>query len=289
MRSTDQPVLAVIMVSYRTGPVLFDSLNSVLADPAVDELILVNHDNPADDTARLTALAETNTKLTVIHTGANLGFAKGCNLAAAASSARYLLFLNPDALLSDGTSECLIQTAREQTCEPFVIGARILSKDGREQRGGRRGELTFISSIAGFLGLSKMLGMRDIHREHEPVPEEAVAMPAVSGAAMLMSRQGFDQLGGFDEGYFLHVEDLDICKRARDLGGEVIFEPRAEVLHHGSTSAVSLYKVERWKASGLIRYFRRHGGQMGWLKALILSVPIYGALLGRAMLSRLRG
>lgn len=286
MGSSDQPKLAVVMVSYRTGPVLFDAIDAVLADPAIDELILVNHENPEEDIARLDALAEAHARMTVIHTGANLGFARGCNRAMEASRARHVLFLNPDALLAPGVAETMRQTA-SGAIEPVIVGARIVSEEGKEQRGGRRGDLTFTSAITGFLGLSRALGLRNIHREHEPVPEGPVPMPAVSGAAMLMSREGFDQLGGFDEGYFLHVEDLDICRRARNLGGEVIFEPRAEIVHHGSTSAVSLYKVERWKAAGLIRYFRQHGGPLGWLKAMVLAVPIYGALLTRAVLLRL--
>lgn len=275
------------MVSYRTGAVLFDALDQALSDPAVDEVILVNHENPPDHVERIIALAADNDRLKVIHTNSNLGFAKGCNLGVRSARSKYLLFLNPDALLQKGAVAHLLQSAQTAR-EPAIIGARLIGDNGEEQRGGRRGELTFTSAIVGFLGLAKALGIRDIHRESEPLPDGPVAMPAVSGAAMMMSQRGFDQVSGFDERYFLHVEDLDICRRVRELGGEVIFDPRATVVHFGSTSKISLYKVERWKASGLIRYFRRHGGPLGWLKAAILAVPVYSALLGRAALLRIR-
>jgi hypothetical protein len=108
-------------------------------------------------------------------------------------------------------------------------------------------------------------------------------METVSGAALMMSRRGFDQLGGFDEGYFLHVEDIDLCKRARDAGGAVVFEPRAVVHHAGSTSKVSRLKVERWKAAGLVRYFARHGGILGPVKAALLAPAIYAAVYARAL------
>ncbi len=287
MASSDRPTLAVIMVSFRTGAVLFDAIEGALAIPAVDEVILVNHDNPPDHTERLIQMAADHDKLTVIHTNANLGFARGCNIGVGAARSDYLLFLNPDALILAGTAEIMLKTA-QSAAEPCIVGARLIGRDGKEQRGGRRGELTFTSAITSFLGLTKLLGIRDIHREHEPLPAGPEVIPAVSGAAMMMSRRGYDQVSGFDERYFLHVEDLDICRRARELGGDVIFEPRAMVIHYGSTSKISLYKVERWKASGLIRYFRRHGGALGWLKAAILAVPIYSALLGRAMLLRLK-
>lgn len=284
----DRPTLGVIMVSYRTGPVLFEALDAALAEPRVDEVILVNHANPPEHEARLAEMAAQCDRLTIHHTGENQGFARGCNAGARIAQSDYLLFLNPDAILPKGSAERLIETA-QMADEPAIIGARPVGRDGREQRGGRRGELTFASAMAGFLGLSKLFGIRDIHMECEALPDTAVAVPAVSGAAMLMSRRSFDQLSGFDERYFLHVEDLDICKRVRALGGEVVFEPRAPVVHYGSTSKVSLLRVEMAKARGLVRYFHRHGGSLGWLKALMLAGPIYAALLGRsALLSVLR-
>jgi len=277
------------MVSYRTGEVLFDALDAALAEPHITEIILVNHENPPGDVERLIALSADNPRVKLVHTFENQGFSRGCNRGVREASSDYLLFLNPDALLPRGAAERLVDTALTAK-EPAIVGARLIGEDGAEQRGARRGELTFTSSIVGFLGLAKLLpGWRDIHREHEPLPEEAIEVPAVSGAAMLMSRRSFDQLAGFDERYFLHVEDLDICKRARELGGEVIFEPRAPVIHYGSTSRVSLIKVEMWKARGLVRYFHRHGGPLGWLKAMILAAPIYAALIGRTVLIRLRG
>ena len=275
------------MVSYHTGPVLFEALEAALADPSVSEVILVNHENPEEDEARLAKMAAEFDRLVVHHTGENQGFARGCNAGVRLARSDYLLFLNPDAILQPGAAARLIEAAQLAE-EPVIVGGRPIGRDGKEQRGGRRGELTFVSALTGFLGASKLFGLRDIHYENEALPEEAVPVPAVSGAAMLMSHRGFDQVAGFDEGYFLHVEDLDICKRVRELGGEVLFEPRATILHHGSTSKVSLVRVEMAKARGLIRYFRRHGGSLGWLKALILAGPIYVALLGRSALLSVR-
>lgn len=74
---------------------------------------------------------------------------------------------------------------------------------------------------------------------------------------MLISRDSFERLGGFDEGYFLHVEDLDICRRAEAEGGTVIYTPLASALHHGATSDAPALAVERHKGAGLSRYFRK--------------------------------
>jgi len=265
-----------VIVTYRTGDVLLQCVDSVLASADVDELVLVNHDNPATMVEALEQRARQSDKLRLIHTRANLGFAKGCNIGARAARGEALLFLNPDAVLKPGDAARL-QADASARAEPVIIGARVMDADGSEQRGGRRGALTLTAALSAFLGRSS-----SFHRETEPVPEGPVLMPTVSGAAMLMTRKGFDQLDGFDEGYFLHVEDIDICKRARDAGGDVVFDPHVEIRHVGSTSQVSRITVELHKAMGLARYFTLHGGVAGPLKGLMLG-PLF--LLGAVMRS----
>lgn len=274
--------VSVIMVSYHTGPVLFEAVEAVLAAPDVAELIVVNHDNPPGDEARLVALAAAEDAMTLINTRANLGFAKGCNLGAAKATSAHLLFLNPDAVPADGAAAMLSRTLKAVP-EPAVVGARVVDEQGRDTPAARRGALTVKTAVGGYLGGP---GMR---RDMEPMPPGAVPMETVSGAALMMSRKGFDRLGGFDDGYFLHVEDIDLCKRARDAGGAVMFEPRAIVRHAGSTSKVSRLKVERWKANGMIRYFARHGGPLGPVKAALLAPVIYAAVYTRGIARQLRG
>ncbi|MGJ3231415.1 MAG: glycosyltransferase family 2 protein [Oceanicaulis sp.] len=274
--------VSVVMVSYRTGPVLFDAVEAVIAAPDIDELVVVNHDNPPADEARLTAIAAAEDKLTVVNTRANLGFAKGCNIGAKVARGDVLFFLNPDATPNPGAAARLAKTLTG-LAEPAVVGARIVEADGSEQPGARRGVLTLKAALAGYLGGP------GIRRDHEPMPEAAITMETVSGAALMMTRAGFDRLGGFDEGYFLHVEDIDLCRRARDAGGAVMFEPRAIVHHAGSTSDVSALKVERHKAAGLVRYFARHGGALGPVKAAALAPAVYAAVYARAFRRLLRG
>lgn len=268
--------VSVIMVSFRTGPVLFDAIDAVLDAPDVDELVVVNHDNPPADEARLTALAAAEDSVILVNTRANGGFSKGCNIGAKVATGDHLLFLNPDAVLNSGTAARLVKT-HGGLLEPAIIGALIRQTDGSEQPGSRRGELSVRAAIQSFLGGP---GYR---RDHEPMPPSAIPMETISGAALLMSRAGFNTLGGFDEGYFLHVEDIDLCKRARSAGGEVVFEPRAAVRHLGSTSAASRLKIESHKAAGLVRYFSRHGGPLGPLKAALAAPVIYAAVYVRAV------
>ena len=124
-----------------------------------------------------------------------------------------------------------------------------------------------------------------MHLEKQPCPEKPTLLPIVSGACLMTDRESFERLGGFDEDYFLHVEDIDICRRARLEGGNVCFVPDAKVMHYGSTSRVRLQKVEHEKLKGFIRYFRRYSKKPWARVLLVLAIPfMFLAIMGRAWL-----
>ena len=123
----------------------------------MDELILVNHGNPPEMIQALRAMASDTDKFVLIETGANLGFAKGCNIGARRASGDLVLFLNPDAVLAPGVARQLKRSAGGLDGDLWAIGGRIMNTDGSEQRGGRRGELTPRSALVSFFGLDRLL------------------------------------------------------------------------------------------------------------------------------------
>ena len=111
----------------------------------------------------------------------------------------------------------------------------------------------------------------------------------VSGAALMMPREAFLSIGGFDERYFLHVEDIDLCRQIRERGGSVWFEPRAAIKHYGGTSKSSPFFVETHKGLGFVKYFwKYYPGPVQRLATMALIIPIFAAIWGRASLLRLR-
>lgn len=254
------PRIAAIVVSYHTGDVLFDCLAALEADEDVSEIVLVDNGNPPQVLVRLARIAAKSAKLRITGGGVNRGFAAGVNLGAAASNADRFLILNPDAILQPG-SVVALESAIANMAEPAIVGGKIYGADGREQRGARRRKLTMRSAATTYLGAIWLRaidpGFVGINRHDETTPAGPVPMEAVSGALMYVTRQGFERLGGFDEGYFMHVEDLDICRRAEADGGAVIYTPFASALHHGATSDAPSLVVEKYKAAGFSRYFRK--------------------------------
>ena len=281
------PRIAAIVVSYHTGDVLFDCIAALEADEDINEIVLVDNGNPPDVLTRLQQLAAQSAKLRITGGGLNRGFAAGVNLGAAASAADRFLILNPDAILQPG-SVVALESAITNMAEPAIVGGKIHGADGREQRGARRRKLTMRSAAATFLGAAWLravdAGFVGINRHNEPAPEGPVPMEAVSGALMYFTRHGFERLGGFDADYFMHVEDLDICRRAEADGGAVIYTPFASALHHGATSDAPSLVVEKYKAAGLSRYFRKFA-ETPLERA---GARVLGPLIGFLLVTRVR-
>jgi GT2 family glycosyltransferase len=190
------------------------------------------------------------------------------------------VFVNPDAFLQRNCVKMLVQALKGRP-NPSIAGACVLNADGAEQRGGRRGEVTAITTLLSFAHLTgafrKLRGF-EIHREHEALPRSVTPMPTISGACFAARRDDFLGLGGFDEGYFLHVEDIDLCWRARKMGGEVLFQPRAKVVHLGHTSLEHPVRVEFHKGVGLARYFMKRADKPHRLVLATVLAPLIMAV-----------
>jgi N-acetylglucosaminyl-diphospho-decaprenol L-rhamnosyltransferase len=222
----------------------------------------------------------------------NIGFARAANLGARTAHGEILIFLNPDAFLQPG---CVAELAREIVGRPApcIIGGRVLNADRTEQRGGRRGEITLMNALMSLSRLAERVPAwrrYEVHWEGDASPDRAAAVPTISGACFCMRREDFDYVHGFDEKYFLHVEDVDLCWRVRRAGGLVLFHPKAEVVHLGHTSLTSPIRVEFHKGVGLARYFRKRAVGIGQRAvAWGLSPVVVIAAIVRPLLWRLRG
>ena len=275
--------ISVIMVSYMTGPALMEAITSVLADRDIHELIVVDNGNTESARARLSELTAKRTRVRFLQGHGNIGFARACNYGANLATGHYLLFLNPDAVISKGAARKLAN-AGDGLMEPWITGGLLRDEKGREQRGARRRALTPLSALVSFVPVLEIIpGLHSIHRETDPLPSHPIQMETVSGACLMTDRPCFERMGGFDERYFLHVEDIEICRRARQMGGQVGFVPGATVMHYGSTSNVPHSWIEKEKLKGFLRYFWNYTPGIVPKIATIFAAPFMAAaIMGRA-------
>ncbi len=253
--------VSVVMVIYHTGPVLFEAIDSVLSQDDLCDLVLVDNGSSPVVLAELKGRADEDGRLIVLTGHGNVGFAAGCNLGARQARGAYLLFLNPDCLMPPGGLRRLLAEG-ESWPRPWMLGCRLVGADGNEQRGARRDVLTPWTALVEVLRLDRLAPdhpyFRRFNRHALPAPKETSTVPVTSGACMMLPAEDYWALDGMDEGYFVHVEDIDFCHRFRAAGGEIYFVPHVAVTHILSTSETSPLFIEWHKTRGFIRYFRKN-------------------------------
>jgi GT2 family glycosyltransferase len=252
------PTLSAIVVNYNAGPLLRGCIDSLLACPLDIDIVVVDNASHDDSLNQLPQSA----CVRVIRNPTNVGFAAACNIGVAASSARFLLFLNPDCYFQPGMVKILLDEL--QSAERIgMVGGLLVNDDGSEQGGGRRAVPTPWRSFVRAFGLQRY-GDRwpklfyDFHLHKQPLPDGPIEVEAISGACMLIKRSAMDEVGLWDEGYFLHCEDLDWCMRFRQKGWTIHFVPTARIYHAlGACSKTRRVFVEWHKHKGMLRFYRK--------------------------------
>jgi GT2 family glycosyltransferase len=221
----ERPELSIVVVTFNRVERTLECLESLLAHAdAPFELIVV--DNASSDSTG--ALLDRLRNVSVLHNPTNLGFGRACNQAAQLARTEQLLFLNSDATIAPRCLSALLATLRsEPRCG--AVGGRLILRDGRLQEAG---------SILWSDGTAEAYG-----RGGDPFAPEYSYQREVdfcSGALLLVRRELFRELGGFDERYApAYYEDADLCMGVRRLGQRVLYQPAATAWHHeyGSSSA----------------------------------------------------
>lgn len=249
-------VISTVIVNYNAGELLRTCVDSLLNCPLEIEIIVV--DNASTDSS-LDALRGLPC-VQIIKNQANVGFAAACNIGARTGSAEFLLFLNPDCFFNPGTLVNLL----EALCVDDGVGMAgglLVNPDGSEQGGGRRAVPTPWRSLVRAFGLSRFANrwpklFFDFHLHKQPLPNQPIEVEAISGACMMVKREAMIDVGEWDEGYFLHCEDLDWCMRFRQNGWKVMFVPSARLVHeHGGCSKSRPIFVEWHKHKGMMRFY----------------------------------
>ena len=247
---------SVIVVACNSGALLADCIGSVLGSTAPVE-VFVSDNNSRDGS--IEALQTRWPELRVLRNGTNLGFGAACNRAAAPARGDMLLFLNPDCRIEADTIARLRASVDART---GVLGASIIGVDGKSEAASRRRDPLLWRALMTATGLARfesrwpsLAGTNLPKNSAAPTRED---VDAVSGALMLVPRAAFERIGGFDEDYFLHFEDMDLCRRARDLELQVACANDVRVMHvKGTSSRARPFFVARHKHAGMWRWFRK--------------------------------
>jgi N-acetylglucosaminyl-diphospho-decaprenol L-rhamnosyltransferase len=275
------PRWAAIVVNYETGPLLLDCVRSVLADTSAGPVELVVVDNGSRDDS-IKALHDALPDVRVVRSPGNVGYARGANFGIAASYAPVVAVLNPDLTVAPGSAGALVARL-EQDARLGAVGPRVRNRDGSDYPSARRLPSIPVAVGHGLLGLwwpSNPFTTR--YRQLDADAAHARAVDWVSGSAVWLRRDALDAVGGWDERYFMYMEDVDLCWRLRRGGFRVAYEPAGAVVHvQGAATSRHPYRmlVEHHRSAWRFARRRFRGARI----ALLPFAAVY--LVFRAMLA----
>ena len=269
--------VAVVVVSWNSRDDLLACLQSLATVSLPLEVVVV--DNASSDGSADAARAASPQAL-VIDAGENLGFARASNRGWRASRAPYVLFLNPDAVVTPGAVEAL-QGILETRPDVGIVGPLTRNPDGTPQ----------VSFGPDLTPLGEWRQRRLVRRVRARDPRALARLEAassrelepawVSGSCLLARRTLLETLGGFDEAFFLYEEDVDLCLRARRAGARVVFTPAARVIHRlGRSMEQAATRARAEYDRSHVHFYRKHNGLL--LTGLLrLQIAVRAALRGR--------
>ncbi len=227
----------------------------------------------------------------VIANSANLGFTRGNNQGLAVAGGRYVLFLNPD---TEVVGDALARMVSYMDAHPEVgaLGPQLRYGDGTLQSSRRRFP-TLATAVFESTPLAwhwpanpwarryRMEDTKPLEASRASTPEAETAQDRaetvdwVVGAALMARRAVLEQIGGFDEGYFMYSEELDWCRRAAAAGWRTVYLPAAQVIHHEGKSSEQVVAARHIRfQTSKVRYFRKHHGPLaaGFLRFALLGM-----------------
>lgn len=276
------PDIGVVVVTHRSAATIDDCLSRLRAADGVVAIRVI--DNASDDytLAIVQRHAAGDARMRFVANPDNPGFAVACNQGAAAllgigCAITWLAFVNPDCLVESDTLAQLRAHAR-QLDGNALVGADLVGEDGARDDAARRRDPDFHAMLRS--PAAAKLGVPvDVKRSLQQVE-------AVSGALMLLPRTLFQRVGGFDIGYRLHAEDLDLCRRVRDAGAVVAVANDVRVLHVRGVSSRSRPLFVEWhKHRGLWRWFRKFEAKH---RSASIRAAVFAMIWGRFPFAAMR-
>jgi len=277
--------VALVIVNYNTASDLRACLESARRELPAASVVVV--DNGSTDGSR--EMVESDFPWARLEDNpGNPGYASACNRGIGATEEPYIFILNSDvefpsqnvvSVQEDGSNPTVgleaVLDRLDESPDIGALGPMVLNSDGSAQMSCRRFPSMFENLVHGFLGdvwpgnpLTRSYQMKDMCRD------QATDVDWVSGAAMLLRREAAERVGGFDETYFMYVEDVDICWRLKGAGYRVVYDPAMRLIHHiGRTSSQQSVRMLYHHHRSMFVFFRKR--YRGW-KGIVL-VPLVAA------------
>ncbi|PZS87560.1 MULTISPECIES: glycosyltransferase family 2 protein [Stenotrophomonas] len=265
--------IAAIVVTYQSGSTIDACLSRLRQAQDVAEIRVIDNGSLDGTLDIVQRHASHDPRVRFVGNPDNPGFAAANNQGVADSHSPWLAFINPDLMVEPDTLAEL--RSRAEGLGDCLLGVEQLDEHGHADEAVRRRDPDFLLMLRSPGKGSKLAVPRD--------PQQSLQrVPALSGALLMMPRALFDRVGGWDAGYRLHAEDLDLCRRAREAGAVVAIANDLQVTHvRGVSSRSRPFFVEWHKHKGLWRYFQKFEAKQ---RSLPVRAAVWGAIWAHAVM-----
>lgn len=282
--------LSVIIVSYNVRHYVEQCLHSVfksIHEGQVEAEVLVVDNNSPDNTAgyltqRFPASKYPN--LRILSNSRNIGFGRANNRGLRRASGEYVLFLNPDTIITEHTLTDVLSFA-DKHADLGALGARMIDASGVFARESRRGLPTPWVSFCKMTGLCQMFPQSRrfgrYYLNYLPMDQPA-EVDIVSGAFMLCRREALERVGGFDKDFFMYGEDIDLSYRLHKSGCHNYYYPTTVLHYKGESTKKNTYRYVHTFYEAMLIFYRKH-----FQSSAFITFPIRAAIYGRAVLALL--
>ncbi|MCF3466558.1 MULTISPECIES: glycosyltransferase family 2 protein [Stenotrophomonas] len=263
--------IAAIVVTYQSGSTIDACLSRLRQAQDIAEIRVIDNGSLDGTLDIVQRHASHDPRVRFVGNPDNPGFAAANNQGVADSHSPWLAFINPDLMIEPDTLTEL--RSRGEVLGDCLLGVEQVDEHGHADEAVRRRDPDFLLMLRSPGKGSKLAVPRDPHQAVQPVP-------ALSGALLMMPRTLFERIGGWDAGYRLHAEDLDLCRRAREAGAVVAIANDLQVTHvRGVSSRSRPFFVEWHKHRGLWRYFQKFEARQ---RSLPVRVAVWAAIWAHA-------
>ncbi len=245
------PKVSIIILTYNSSGFIPSLIKSIQDSQKDYELIVVDN-NSSDDTIEKVKKFQ---NVILKENKENVGFAKGINIGAKIAKGEYLLFINPDTVLKQGKLDDLLSVFNENK-NAGIVGGKLIKDNGDAENSAGKFMLVpeiLITSIS----MDEIMGIRFS-------PAKIKKVDFVSGGFMMVKKDLFDQLDGFDEKLFMYIEDMEFCFRANKAGYETYFTPSVVFSHASHGSSNRSFAIENIY-KGLLYFHKKHSSPISFI------------------------
>lgn len=282
--------LSIIILCWNDLKVIADCLKSIFDETKQVPFEVIVSDNGSTDVS-VEVIRERFPGVRIVENRANLGFAKGNNAGIRIARGEYVLILNPDTIIRDRALEKLVAFA-DRHPEAGAFGCRVLNPDGSYQNPARP-----LPTVQGYLlaalylrwiGRLSRRFCSDLYPGWDGRSEREIGFQ--SGCCVMFRGDLLRRLGGFDEQFFYHFEESDLCTRVWKAGCSILFDPGAEIVHLGGQSVGRFpirFALETYRSG--YRYFYKHYGRVGLIRIRrVYLLRLYVRHIGYSLLNLIK-